>query len=279
MLNQRASRPSRQTISPAFTLIELLVVIAIIGILAAMLLPALTAAKVRAQSIGCLSNLKQLELCFHLYAVDNDDFLPPNNFVYDIISDQPIETGPSWCTNLTIYDTNPIGIQSGLLFQYNTATGIYHCPADNSCVQDHSGNVITGQTRLRSYNMSQSINGLPYGYNLDSETPSYNKFTAIRTPIPSELIVFLDVHENEILDTEFGIPVAIDWFDQGYWWDVPANRHGQGCNFSFADGHVEHWKWKVPKAVTVPRGSVQPVADNEWDDYNRLEAGFRQDLN
>ena len=279
MHNRRTSRPSRQTISPAFTLIELLVVIAIIGILAAMLLPALTAAKVRAQTISCLSNLKQMQLCFHLYAVDNDDFLPPNNFVYDIISDQPIESGPSWCTNLAIYDTNPIGIQTGLLFQYNTATGIYHCPADPSSVQDHAGNVLTGQPRLRSYNMSQSINGLPYGGYIDSEIPSYNKFTAIHSPVPSELIVFIDVHENEILDTEFGIPVNVDWYEQGYWWDVPANRHGQGCNFSFADGHAEHWKWKVPKAVTVPRGSVQPVADNEWADYNRLEAGFRQDFN
>ena len=278
MLNQRTLRLPRQLGEPAFTLIELLVVIAIIAILAALLLPALTAAKVRAQTIGCLSNLKQLQLCFHLYSGDNNDFLPPNNFVYDIISDQPIETGPSWCTNLAIYDTNALGIQSGLLFQYNTATGIYHCPADPASVQDHSGNVLTGQPRLRSYNMSQSINGLPYGYNLDSETPSYNKFTAIHSPVPSALIVFLDVHENEILDTEFGIPVEVAWFEQGYWWDVPANRHGQGCNFSFADGQVEHWKWKVPKAVTVPRGSAQPVADNEWADYNRLEAGFRQNF-
>ena len=278
MLNQQTSRPPRRTGDHAFTLIELLVVIAIIAILAALLLPALTAAKVRAQTMSCLGNLRQMQLCFHLYCGDNNDFLPPNNFVYDINSDQPIETGPSWCTNLAIYDLNPIGIQTGLLYQYNTAIGIYHCPADRSYVQDHSGNVLAGQTRLRSYNMTQSINGLPYGGYLDSEIPSFNKFTAIRKPVPSELIVFIDVHENEILDTQFGIPVSLDSFDLGYWWDVPANRHGQGCNFSFADGHVEHWKWKVPKSVTVPRGSVQPVANNEWSDYNRLEGGFRQDF-
>jgi prepilin-type processing-associated H-X9-DG protein len=91
--------------------------------------------------------------------------------------------------------------------------------------------------------------------------------------------VFIDVHQDEIVDTQFGIPVDADppWY-QGCWWDVPANRHSQGCNFSFADGHAERWKWKVPKMITVPRGSVQSVAADEWDDYNRMESGFRQNF-
>ena len=65
----------------AFTLIELLVVIAIIAILAALLLPALARAKEKAWTVGCLSNLKQLETCWHLYATDNDDVLAPNNSI------------------------------------------------------------------------------------------------------------------------------------------------------------------------------------------------------
>ena len=72
-----------------FTLVELLVVIAIIGILAALLLPAISQSKIRAQSVACLNNVKELQLCFHLYTSDNNDSLPPNNFVYDNSIGQP----------------------------------------------------------------------------------------------------------------------------------------------------------------------------------------------
>ena len=258
----------------AFSLIELLVVIAIIAILAGLLLPTLTRAKSQGVSASCLSNLKQLQVCFHLYALDNSDILPPNNFVYDINSGQPIMTGVSWCTNVAPLDTNLAGIENGMLYQYNRSPGIYRCPADKSTVHTPGG-VKLSEPRLRSYNMSQSVNGYPeYDPFMALNVPTYKKYTDIQNPPTSNLMVFLDVHEDEITDALFGIPVQ-SWYPK-QWWDLPANRHNQGCNLSFADGHAEHWKWKVPKIVTVVDNAPQSLAPGEMQDFDRVLSVVRQ---
>jgi prepilin-type N-terminal cleavage/methylation domain-containing protein len=155
MGHQTTGHRSRRIFTGAFTLVELLVVIAIIAILAALLLPALSAAKMKAQSIACESNIRQLEICLHLYITDNNDYFVPNNSIAP--PGDPgvtLSAGLSWLPDLNaITEIDPSNIINGLLFPYNRSLPIYHCPADYSTLQTPDGQPYP-HLRWRSYNLS-----------------------------------------------------------------------------------------------------------------------------
>lgn len=257
----------------AFTLIELLVVIAIIAILASLLLPVLARAKSKALTVACISNLKQIQTCWHLYTVDNADKVVPNNSVNGISSTGPtgsIATGASWC----LADPTEANVQNGMLFNYNTSVAIYHCPADRSTLTDPSGH-DGGTPRARSYNMSQSVNGYPeYNWFLIGYIPFFRKTTEIRNPGIANCMVFIDENEYTLVDSQFGMPT--DFYDGSTsWWDMPADRHQQGANLSFSDGHVEHYRWVVPKKSI---NLIQSVPPQEMPDWLKVKACIKQDM-
>jgi prepilin-type N-terminal cleavage/methylation domain-containing protein len=209
MSDQKSKPQPRRTVTGAFTLIELLVVIAILAILAALLMPGLSQAKQRAQTIVCLNNLKQLQLCWHMYGHDNDDVMPPNNFVYEVTMGGTNsilgEDGMTWCRGLAPLDTNEITAATSLLFNYNQNANIYHCPSDRSTIYGQPDTL-----RKRSYNMSNSANC--------ASDSHFRKVPKSRKPPPCS---FSSTHRK----TKFGIPRSASF--------LPTTCFGRAIGWTF----------------------------------------------
>ena len=243
---------------PAFTLIELLVVIAIIAIMAGLLLPALSKAKAKGQSIACLNHQAQLSLGWTMYADDHQDRLTPNHGIEQTRIDRQ-----NWVNNVLDWtaseeNTNLVYLTDAKLGPFvGRSAGVFKCPADRS------------KAECGPRNRSVAINSLmgDPGVLTNQFNPQLVQFfrlSEIRTP--ATLFVFIEEHPDTLNDGFF-----MNRWNDPRWGNLPASYHNGAANLTFADGHAESHRWAVPDTVRPPvQGGVggtidaRPPTDYEW---------------
>ncbi|MDB6025755.1 MAG: hypothetical protein JWM68_1978 [Verrucomicrobiales bacterium] len=285
VLQQPNKQPGLEDRQDGFTLIELLVVIAIIAILAAMLLPALDKAKLKARGIQCMSNHRQLAMAWRMYADENEDRLT-------YASEDPYNLSTvtaAWVTgtldfdpaNRSNWDPDQDIKKSPLWTYCGKNLAVWKCPSDSSFV------TVGGQQlpRVRSMSMNVFMGGWGGTYGrwdyvlgpIYSDYKIYMKQSELASDHPERLFVFLDMREDSIDMGNFAAsmrgygvqPADYEFFD------LPGFYHHNACGFSFADGHSEIKRWEDKR--TMPALVKNGMARDTFKSPNNVDVSWLQD--